>query len=92
MKTLIAILALCFSSSAFAVDMTITFTSTQATRVAADCGAAQGLVDTQTPPQPRACTMTEAKAWVINLLRLAVWQVERQQAQAAIVNAPMDPQ
>ena len=92
MKTLLAILLLSASSTAFAVDVTITLTTAQATRVAALCGKQTGAMDTATPPAPRSCTMAEARTWLIGLLRAAVMNGEYNAAQQAITSTPLDVQ
>jgi hypothetical protein len=96
MKILLVIFALMFSINALAVDMVITFTPAQATRFAVACGSLQGLMDTQTPPVPRSCTMPEAKAFVITRLRSLVFDVENtvatKAARDAMVIPAFDPQ
>ena len=89
MKTLFLIAVLMFSSSAYAVDITITLTAAQATRAAAACGKTLGLVDGN--QVPRSCTMAEAKAFLIDYLRHIVFDAERQQAQSLITNSAFDP-
>lgn len=89
MKTIIAILLLAFSMPALAVDVTITLTTPQAVRVAAACGKILALRDAQ--DQPRACTMPEAKQWLIQFIRHAVTDAEQQDAQKAIVIQTFEP-
>lgn len=96
MKKLVAILLFSFSLSAQAVDVTITLTVGQAQRFAAVCGQIRQLVDTQEPPQPRACTVAEAKELVIALMRRLVVDVEgaaaEKAAREAVVVPAFDPQ
>lgn len=96
MKTLAAlILSFAFALPAYAVDVTITLSAQQANRFADACGKVKQLVDAQQPPQPRACTNAEAKAWIIELMRRVVVDVEGaaavKQAVDAIVLTPFDP-
>jgi hypothetical protein len=61
--------------------VTITLTAAQATRAAAACGVALNLKDVQVPPQPRPCTMAEAKTFIVGLLRQVVIDVEGRAAE-----------
>lgn len=54
------------------VTMTITATTADAASYSAMCGSVTNKVDTQTPPQPRSCTLLETKAFV-NALILQPW-------------------
>lgn len=54
------------------VTMTITATTADYNSWAAMCGTVQAKLDTQVPPQPRACTATEVKA-MVNTLILQPW-------------------
>lgn len=95
-KTLLAFALLFASFSAQAVDLTITLTAGQATRFAAVCGKIKKLVDAQVPPQPRACTMAEAKTMIVERMRALVVDVEgaelTKQATDAVVVPAFDPQ
>lgn len=72
---------------AFAVDITITLTTAQATRFAAVCGAAKQL--------GRSCTLVESKQFAIERLRQVVVDhegtVARKQATDAVVVPSFDP-
>jgi hypothetical protein len=94
MKTILAIALLAVSLSAQAVDITITLTTTQATRVAAACGVVGKLKDAQVPPQPRACTMAEAKQFLIQRLKQLLVDVEgpaAEKARGPVVLEAFDP-
>lgn len=83
MKSLFAILALVISFQAQAVDVTITLTAPQATRVAAACGKRLNL--------GRSCTMVEAKAWTIGLWREVVIDSEREDTNKVLTIEAFEP-
>lgn len=95
MKRLLFAVLLCASMAAQAVDITITVTASESTRMAAAVGKAQNLVDSQTPPQPRAATMTEVKQFLIQRAKQLIIDVEgaaliKQASDAAVIPA-FDP-
>lgn len=94
MKKLLAIVLLCFVTSALAVDVTISLTAGQITRFATALGKARNLVDAQ--GQPRVATAAEMRQFVIDQVRGVVLETERAAATEAAIKAatvpPMDPQ
>lgn len=97
MKKPLAIALFCFATSASAIDVTVTLTAGQATRVAAALGELRGYKVAQADGNgaPRAATMAEVKTSVADHLRGIVMQVERPKAEKAALDAvtvaPMDP-
>ena len=73
--------------------LTIDVTAPHATRVAAAVGKLLNLMDTATPPAPRAATMAEVKAWVIDYIKGMTLAQERAVAAdvAAVAVTPVDP-
>ena len=75
--------------------MTLNYTASEGTRFAAALGKAQNLKDAQVPPQPRAATAAECKAFVIGRMKQLVIDIEgrdlQQAAIAAVVVPPFDP-
>jgi hypothetical protein len=57
-------------------SLTITYSTENAQRFAAALGKAHGLMDTRDPPQPRAATGAECKAWLIGRARQLIVDVE----------------
>lgn len=78
--------------TAFAVDVTITLTASQAQRFAAACGEVNKLVDNQVPPQPRPCTMAEAKQAIIAGMKRLIIDVEGAKLVKAAVDAIVVPE
>lgn len=91
MRLTIVILLFALSFSAQAVDVTITLTAAQATRFAAVCGELKGLKDTQEPPQPRPCTMAEAKQMIVEQMRSLVFSMEEAKSKKAATDAVTVP-
>lgn len=89
MKRILAIALLLFATSAAAVDVTITLTGAQATRVAARIGELRGLKDGQ--GAPRSATLAEVKQIIIDHLRGMVIQAERPALEKAAVDAVTVP-
>ena len=93
MKKLLAIVLLCFATSALAVDVTISLTAGQVTRFASALGTSRNLKDAQ--GQPRVATAAEMRQFVIDAVRGVVLETERAAATKtavdAVVVAPMDP-
>ena len=75
-------------------SMTLTYPAGDGARFAAALGKAQGLVDAQQPPQPRAATAAECKAWLIGRAQQLIVDIEGGEAAkaavAAIVVTPLD--
>lgn len=90
MKIILTILLLAASFSANAVDVTLTFNASQASRVAEACGVALGLRDGNGASIP--CNLAQSKTFLINVLRQAVTEYERAKAAAAVTIEPFDPQ
>lgn len=94
MKHLLAIALFALSTRALAIDVTVSVTAPQATRIAAALGELRGLKDGA--GAPRSATMAEVKQSVADHLRGIVMQVERPKAEKAAIDAvtvaPMDPQ
>lgn len=57
-------------------DLTISLTPAQASRVANALGTRLGLLTTELPPQPRAATLEEAHAFLLNFLKQVVKEEE----------------
>lgn len=72
-------------------SITINVTAGEATRFQAAVGKALGLVDSQTPPQPRAATAEEARQFLIGKAKELVVNVEGKTAIDAIVVAAFTP-
>ena len=89
MKKLLAIALLCFATSALAVDVTVSLTAPQATRVAAALGEARGLKDAQ--GAPRSATMAEVKTIIADHLRGFVMQAEKSALEEAAIKAVTVP-
>lgn len=72
----------------------ITYTASAGQRFAAALGKAQSLVDNATPPQPRAATLEECRAFLIGRAKQLVVDVEGAEAEKAardsVVIAPVD--
>ena len=75
--------------------ISITVTAAQATTFQQDLGIAQGLVDNQTPPQPRAATAEECRQWLIGRAKQLHIDVQgnilNKAAIAAVVIPPFEP-
>lgn len=78
MRIALAIVLISMSFAAQAVDVTITLTAAQSTRFAAACGQTLRLVDAQ--KQPRACTLAESKAFLIEQMKQIVLGIEAMNA------------
>lgn len=68
-------------------SITLTYPAGDGARFAAALGKAQSLVDTQVPPQPRAATAAECKAWIIGRAQQLIIDIEGRDAQAAAIAA-----
>lgn len=91
MRKFLAVILLILSFQVQAVDVVITLTGPQALRFAYACGLVKKLVDTQQPPQPRPCTMAEAKQFIIERMRQLVIDVEGSIAAKAAIDAIVIP-
>lgn len=89
MKRLLAIALLAIACNAQAVDVTITVTAGQATRLTAAIGKVRNLVDAQ--GAPRSATMAEVKTIIADHLRGFVTQAELQPAKDAAAAAVTIP-
>lgn len=67
--------------------ISITYPAGDGQRFAQALGKAQGLVDSQTPPQPRAATAAECKQWLIGRAQQLVIDIEGGEAQRAAIAA-----
>lgn len=68
-------------------QMILTYPAGDGARFAAALGKAHALKDAQTPPQPRAATAAECKAWPIGRAQQLIVDIEGRDAQAAAIAA-----
>ena len=75
-------------------SITITYPAGDGTRFATALGKVLALKDTQDPPQPRAATAAECKAWLIGRAQQLIEDIEggtaRKAAAAAVSITPLD--
>lgn len=72
-------------------SLTITYPTGDGVRFAAALGKALNLLDNQTPPQPRAATAAECKAFVISRIRQLVVDIEGGALTQAAIEAVVVP-
>lgn len=89
MKRIFTLALLCFTTSAIAVDVTVTLTAPQAQRLATAIGKVRNLTDAQ--GAPRSATMAEVKTIVADHLRGFVMQAEKPALEEAAVRAVTVP-
>ena len=68
-------------------SITINYPAGDGQRFAVALGKAQGLMDTQEPPQPRSATAAECKTWLIGRAQQLIIDIEGREAQAAAIAA-----
>lgn len=72
-------------------QITITYPAGDGARFAAALGKAQSLKDTQQPPQPRAATAAECKAFLIGRAWQLIVDIEGRDLQAAAIATVVVP-
>lgn len=68
-------------------SITITYPASDGVRFASALGKAQGLMDSQQPPQPRSATQAECKSWLIGRAQQLIVDIEGNEATAAAIAA-----